>query len=76
MWRMRVSPGTNADLLNLDAQRAGAALACAFSSSDEFEAAVIRARREAGAYGRSQAQRRVYWGCAIGALIVVLVTVV
>jgi hypothetical protein len=58
--------------LSLDAERAGAALACVFSSSDEFEAAVIRARREAGAFGRSRAQKRVYWGCAIGALIVLL----
>jgi hypothetical protein len=75
MWQMRVSFGTDADLLNLDAQRAGTALACVFSSSDEFEQAVIRARRDAGAYGRSHAQKSVYWGCAIGALIVVLVTV-
>ncbi|MGI8525295.1 MAG: hypothetical protein ACR2K5_03805 [Pseudolabrys sp.] len=33
------------------AERAGAAMACAFSSSDEFEAALIAERRAAGVYG-------------------------
>jgi hypothetical protein len=33
------------------AERAGTALACLFSSSDEFEAAVVRVRREQGAFG-------------------------
>jgi hypothetical protein len=41
-----------ADLVALRtaAERAGTALACLFSSADEFEAAVIKARREAGAF--------------------------
>jgi hypothetical protein len=41
------------DLLALRAaaERAGTALACLFSTSDEFEAAVIKARRDAGAFG-------------------------
>jgi hypothetical protein len=41
-----------ADLVALRsaAERAGTALACLFSSSDEFEAAVIKARRESGAF--------------------------
>ena len=41
-----------ADLVALRtaAERAGTALACLFSSSDEFEAAVIKARRDAGAF--------------------------
>jgi hypothetical protein len=34
--------------LEASAERAGAALACAYSSSDEFEASEIRARRAAG----------------------------
>ncbi len=34
----------------MDAERAGLAWACPFSSSDEFEAAVISSRRRAGAY--------------------------
>jgi len=36
--------------LRAAAERAGTALACLFSSSDEFEAAVVRLRREQGAY--------------------------
>jgi hypothetical protein len=37
-------------LLRASAERAGTALACLFSSSDEFEAEVVRVRREQGAY--------------------------
>ena len=36
--------------LRAAAERAGTALACLFSSSDEFEAEVVRVRREQGAY--------------------------
>jgi hypothetical protein len=41
-----------ADLLalQLSVERAGAALACAFSSAEEFEAEVIRAQRARGAF--------------------------
>jgi hypothetical protein len=41
-----------ADLVALraTAERAGTALACLFSSADEFEAAVVRVRREQGAF--------------------------
>jgi hypothetical protein len=42
-----------ADVLALEAYaaRAGAALACAYSSSAEFDAALIAQRRAAGVYG-------------------------
>jgi hypothetical protein len=48
-----------ADLVALRAaaERAGTALACLFSSSDEFEAAVVRVRREQGAYGPLRRRR-------------------
>jgi len=36
--------------LRHSAERAGISLACLFSSSDEFEAAVVRVRREQGAF--------------------------
>ena len=36
--------------LRAAAERAGTALACLFSSADEFEAAVVRVRREQGAF--------------------------
>jgi hypothetical protein len=39
------------DVLDAFAQSAGRALACAFSSSDEYEAAVIAERRAEGRYG-------------------------
>ena len=36
--------------LRAAAERAGTSLACLFSTSDEFEAAVVQVRREQGAY--------------------------
>jgi hypothetical protein len=43
--------------LRAAAERAGTALACLFSSSDEFEAAVVKVRREQGAYGPRRRRR-------------------
>lgn len=40
-----------AHALEAHATRAGAAMACAFSSSAEFDAALIAERRAAGVYG-------------------------
>jgi hypothetical protein len=37
--------------LEADAEQAGCALACSYSSADEYEAATIAARRAAGIYG-------------------------
>jgi hypothetical protein len=53
-WRLR------ADGLAPEAylERAGSALACAFASSEEFEAAIIRAKREAGVYGPKRRYRQ------------------
>jgi hypothetical protein len=48
MWQIR--PTAHAVTLQTDAERAGLAWACPFSSSAEFEAAVISSRRRAGAY--------------------------
>jgi hypothetical protein len=44
--------------LRAAAERAGTALACLFSSSDEFEAAVVRLRREQGSYRTPMRTRR------------------
>ncbi len=59
MIQSRTVEQVEADLVALRAaaERAGTALACLFSSSDEFEAAVIQERRAAGAFG-PQRQRR------------------
>jgi hypothetical protein len=46
--------------LEVSAERAGRALACVYSSSDEFEAAVIQARRRDGRIGPSHASRLRY----------------
>ena len=66
MVRVRTTATVEADLVALRAaaERAGSALACLFSSSDEFEAEIIRERRAAGAFkprhrGRLRAQRSV-----------------
>ena len=55
------------------AERAGYALACSFGSSDELEAAIIRARLDAGVYGPKRLRRSIaYVGAAIGVLIALI----
>jgi hypothetical protein len=49
----------------MDAERAGLAWACPFSSSDEFEAAVISSRRRAGAYGPSLVLRYAFYAACV-----------
>jgi hypothetical protein len=44
-------------VLQMHAEHAGVAWGCPFSSSDEFEAAVIRAKRRSGAYARKRLLR-------------------
>jgi hypothetical protein len=58
------------------AQSAGHALACAFSSSDEFEAALIAERRAEGRYGLSQRRRRVAIMMTAIALAIAVIAVV
>ena len=55
--------------LRASAERAGTALACLFSSSDEFEAEVVRVRREQGAYRRPNRVRRPLWIAALVAAL-------
>jgi hypothetical protein len=69
-----------ADLLALEAyaERAGAALACAYSSSAEFDAALIAERRAAGVYGprRHRKQMLVAVAGVAAALAVVVFLIV
>ena len=51
---------------------AGLALACAYSSSDEYEAELIQMRRKAGAYG-SRHHRQAYVAFALAAAAIVAV---
>jgi len=59
MLRIAHSAQIDARLLALEAyaERAGAALACAYSSSAEFDSALIAARRAAGVYGPRRPRR-------------------
>jgi len=53
MSRMSLAGRTAPETVTLEAyaERAGTALACVFSNSAEFDAALIAARRAAGVYG-------------------------
>lgn len=61
MWGRPTHGQALADALQLEvcAERAGAALACAYSNSAEFDAALIAARRAAGVYGPRRHRRQV-----------------
>ena len=63
------------DVLEAFAQSAGRALACAFSSSDEYEAAVIAERRAEGRYGSRRPPLTLIYGigAAIATIVVFLV---
>jgi hypothetical protein len=58
-------------LLEASVARAGMTLACPFSSSDEFEAELIRERRAAGFYGPSRHQLHVVWGGIAAAALLI-----
>ena len=64
-------PRVRTDVVSLDAEvaRAGCAWACSYSSSDEFEAAVIRAKRAAGIYGPKRCRRIMFYAGAAGAAL-------
>jgi hypothetical protein len=69
---MLQSPVQNgSDAVALEAS-AGLALACAYSSSDEYEAELIQMRRKAGAYGPRHA-RQPYVALALAAAVLLAV---
>jgi hypothetical protein len=78
MIRSRTIADVESDIVALRAaaERAGTALACLFSTADEFEADIVRVRREQGAYGQP---RRSYhpllWVALTAALAVAFVLV-
>jgi hypothetical protein len=63
--------GSNVRALQWDAMRAGLAWACPFSSSEEFEAAVIRSRLRAGVYGPKRRRRHLLYAAAVVSAIAV-----
>jgi hypothetical protein len=76
MLRIANSGHTQAQVLALEAyaERAGTALACAYSSSAEFDAALIAQRRAAGVYGpRRHRKQRLATAVGIAAALAVIV---
>ena len=57
--------------LQLTAERAGLALACPFSSSDEFESAVVRSKLDAGIYGPKRRRRLMLYILAAAAVLAI-----
>lgn len=57
------------------ADSAGRALACMFSSSDEFEAALIAERRAEGRYGPRKYRKQKLVACAAMALALAIVLI-
>ncbi len=69
MSYQRLQNGSDAVALEAPA---GLALACAYSSSDEYEAELIQVRRKAGAYGaRHHRQAYVIFALAAAAIVAV-----
>jgi hypothetical protein len=64
--------GTDVPQLEACAERAGAALACVYSNSAEFDAAVIAARRAAGVYGPRRRRRQVAAAAGVAAGLAVV----
>ena len=65
MQQNPVRPKAEVLALQMNAERAGLAWACPFSSSDEFEAAVISAKRRAGAYGPKRLHRPILYAIVV-----------
>jgi hypothetical protein len=77
MWRLQTPAQPQADVLTLEdhVTRAGFALACSYSSSDEYEAELIAARRAAGVYGPKRHQRHVRFAAVVAGLAVVVMVI-
>lgn len=75
MMRSRSIAQVESDIVALRAaaERAGTALACLFSTADEFEADVVRERREQGAYGpvAPRIHHSLWWPLVLTALLAV-----
>ena len=78
MWEPLTLLRMRAALLVLEgtAARAGCTMACPYSSSDEFEAAVIRSRLAAGVYGPKRRRRRLLFAGAAGSMLAVLLWII
>jgi hypothetical protein len=78
MSRSLVSPHSDLMALEAYAARAGAALACVYSSSAEYDAALIAERRAAGIYGPKRRRKQMLLtaaGIAAGLAVIVFLIV-
>jgi len=78
MLRSLATPQSDLMTLEAYAARAGAALACAYSSSAEFDAALIAERRAAGIYGPKRRRKQMLVtaaGIAAGLAVIALLIV-
>lgn len=80
MLHVSNSGHAEATVLTLEAyaERAGAALACVYSSSAEYDAALIAERRAAGVYGPRRHRRRrltIAIGIATGLAVIIFLIV-
>ena len=76
MWHSQSRPEPLS--LEVCAERAGAALACEYSNSAEYDAALIAARRAAGVYGPRRHRRQMLVtaaGIAAGLVVVAFLIV-
>ena len=71
MWHARLQSRPDAGALQACA---GLALGCAYSSSDEYEAELIRAQRKAGVYGARRHRQLVFVGAVAAATGAALLT--
>jgi len=65
-------PRCDVRALQWDATQAGLAWACPYSSSDEFEAAVIRSKLRAGVYGPKRLRRHLLFAGIVTAMLVAI----
>ncbi len=56
--------------LAADLELAGAAMACRYTSSDEYEAALIAERRRAGVYDLPRRHRPLLWSALAAAAVI------
>lgn len=77
LYRRTGAPDLNkAIALEACAQGAGAALACVYSSSAEFDAALIAARRAAGVYGPKRQRQRLVTVAGVAAALAFIILAV
>jgi hypothetical protein len=78
MWGSHGSARAGVQVLSLEtcAEQAGAALACAYANSAEYDAALIAARRAAGVYGPKRKRRQLVTLTSIATGLVTAIAII